>query len=128
MNPSNDNYKNEVTQEGAAQAAIFAVMVGVLTLALVNIGTEISDGFKEIVHQIGKLWMPGAQGIGPYSGKETLSLMAWLVSWAFLHAFLKKRELNHGLVLVIFLLGIALATTLIWPPVYTGLAHLIKGQ
>ena len=130
MNPPNDNYKNGVTQEGAAQAAILSIMVGVLTLAFINLGTEVSDGFKETIHQLGKLWMPGAEGIGPYSGKETLSLLAWLISWALLHILLRKRELNHRLVLVIFLFGVALATTLIWPPVYTGLAHFVinKGQ
>ena len=128
MNLANDNDKSDVIPEGAAQAAILSVIIGVLSLALVNIATEASDGFKETVHGIGKLWMPGAGGIGPYSGKETLSLVVWLISWALLHAFFKKRELNHRFVLVIFLLGIALATTLIWPPIYTGLAHFIKGQ
>ena len=128
MNLANDNDKSDVIPEEAAQAAVLSIIIGVLSLALVNIATEASDGFKETVQGIGKLWMPGAGGIGPYSGKETLSLAVWLISWALLHIFLRKRELNHGLVLVIFLLGIAMATTLIWPPVYTGLAHLIKGQ
>ena len=104
-------------KDGMAQAAMLAAMIGVLTLALVNIGTEISKAFKEWVWDLGKLWIPGAQGIGPYSGKETLMLISWLGSWALLHAILKNRELSNHLVVVLFLTGIGVATTLLWPPV-----------
>ena len=76
-----------------------------------------SEGFTTSVHRIGKLWMPGAEGIGPYSGKETLSLLVWLVSWAILHPLLRKTEWNNQVVVGIFLVGVALATTLLWPPV-----------
>ena len=127
MNPPHNYYEDESTLEGKAQAAVLSIAVGVLTLALVNLGTETFDSFKETVQGLGKLWMPGALGIGPYSGKETLSLLVWLVSWGLLAIFLRKRALNHRLVLVIFLIGIALATTLTWPPVFKGLARFVKG-
>ena len=65
-----------------------------------------------------KLWMPGAEGIGPYSGKETVGLIAWLVSWVILHFSLRHKQLNGGLWLTVFLLGIGVATTLVWPPVW----------
>ena len=113
-------------ENGTAQAAILSSAFGMLVLAVVNLGTEISDAFKNSVHAIGKLWMPGALGIGPYSGKETLALTAWLVSWFILHLILRKREWNNQVVFVVFLLLIALATTLIWPPIYVGIAETIK--
>ena len=69
---------------GEAVAALLAAMLGMLTLALVNQLTAMSAGVNVWVHSIGKLWMPGAQGIGPYSGKETLALVAWIVGWAVL--------------------------------------------
>lgn len=119
--------KTDLNQKGAAQAALFSVALGVLTLALVNLGTEFSESFKATVHQIGKLWMPGAQGIGPYSGKETLSLLVWLASWFLLHRVLRQREWNPPLVTSLFLAGIAVATTLLWPPVTHEVVHILKG-
>lgn len=109
-------------KQGAAQAAILAAMLGFLTLAVVNLGTEISSNFKTFVHSIGKLWIPGAEGIGPYSGKETLMLVAWLLSWLIFGRILKNREWNMTFVLVLFLIGIGVATTLLWPPVFGFLA------
>ena len=38
------------------------------TLAVVNVFTVASKDFNAWVHGVGKLWMPGAAGIGPYSG------------------------------------------------------------
>lgn len=66
--------------------------------------------------------MPGAQGIGPYSGKETLAALAWLGSWAVLHGALRARELNLSHWVIVFVLGVGVATTLIWPPVFAYLA------
>jgi hypothetical protein len=44
-----------------------------VALAVVNVFTAASKPFNTWVHGVGKLWMPGAEGIGPYSGKETIS-------------------------------------------------------
>ena len=101
---------------GAAIAACISVMIGLLTLSLSVLISEISESFKEWVQNVGKLWMPGAEGIGPYSGKETLGLAIWLVTWLILHALFQKKELSGGFWLVLFLIGIGIATTLVWPP------------
>lgn len=122
MSPRTDSNHN-----GAAQAALLSVALGVLTLSFVNLGTEFSKAFQGTVHQIGKLWMPGAEGIGPYSGKEMLSLVVWLGSWFLLHRVLRQREWNPRLVISLFLLGIAVATTLLWPPVTHEVVHILKG-
>ena len=115
--------KTDLNKNGAAQAAVLATMIGLLTLAVVNLATDTSKAVQNRVHDIGKLWMPGAAGIGPYSGKETLALVAWLLSWGILHFILRKKEWSNKVVIVIFLLGIAVATTLIWPPIFNGIAH-----
>ena len=115
--------KTDQQKNGAAQAAILSAMLGILTVGLVNLGTTISDHFQVFIYAIGKLWMPGAEGIGPYSGKETIALLVWFISWVVLHQLLKEREWNPQGVLIVFLFGIALATTLVWPPVFEGIAH-----
>jgi hypothetical protein len=107
---------------GIAVAALMAAMLGMLTLALVNAFTSASPAFNTWVHNVGKLWMPGAQGIGPYSGKETLALVGWLGSWVILHFVLRKQDLEVSRWLVLFLAGVGIATTLIWPPVFEYLA------
>jgi len=117
------NPKTNLEKKGAAQAALLSVMLGLVTLALINLGTAMSAGFKATVHTVGKLWMPGAQGIGPYSGKETIALVVWLVSWFVLHRILRAKEWNNNAVLAVFMAGIAVATTLIWPPVFEAIAH-----
>jgi hypothetical protein len=108
---------------GEAVAALLAAGTGLLVLALVNQIAELSDPFANWLHGIGKIWMPGAPGIGPYSGKETMALVGWLVSWAILHPVLRGREMKMSRWLVVFLVMVAVATTFIWPPVYTHFAH-----
>jgi hypothetical protein len=108
----------KVVPSGVAVAALLAAMIGMLTLAGVNQFTAISKVFNVWVHGVGKLWMPGAEGIGPYSGKETLSALAWIGSWVVLHYALRGRELSLSRWLVVFLVGVGVATTFIWPPVF----------
>lgn len=107
---------------GIAVAALMAGMLGMLALAVVNVCTAASKPFNAWVHGVGKLWMPGAEGIGPYSGKETISLVVWLGSWVLLHYALRGRDMKLSAWLVVFLAGVGVATTLIWPPVFEYLA------
>jgi hypothetical protein len=111
-----------VIPSGAAVAALLAAMLGMLALAIVNVLAEASEAFAGTVHGIGKLWMPGAAGIGPYSGKETVGLVAWMGSWVILHPVMRGKEFHLARWLVVFLIGVGVATTLLWPPVYGFLA------
>ena len=108
---------------GEAVAALLAAGIAMLTLAAINLAAELSGAFAAWLHGIGEMWMPGAAGIGPYSGKETLTLVAWVVSWVILHPRLRAREMPLSRWLVVFLVMVAVATTFIWPPVYTHFAH-----
>lgn len=115
----------ETMTNGRAVAAYWSAGIGLLTLAAVNLGTEISTAFKGSVHNIGKLWMPGAAGIGPYSGKETLALVAWLGSWLLLGFWLRWREVREPASFIGFLILLGAATTLLWPPVTHWVAGLL---
>lgn len=107
---------------GSAVAALMAAMLGMLALAVVNVFTAASKDFNAWVHGVGKLWMPGAAGIGPYSGKETIALVVWVGTWVILHFALRGRKLKLSTWLIVFLVGVGVATTLIWPPVFEYLS------
>lgn len=108
---------------GKAVAAYLSAMIGVLTLAIVNIATMASENAKEFVLNTGKFWIPAAEKIGPYSGKETIALVGWLFSWFILYFILKNKKCSEPLCFFIFLIGVIFSTMLLWPPV----THFIVG-
>lgn len=112
---------------GIAAAAILACTLGLLTLAGSHLLAEYSKAGKDWVHAWGKAWMPGAQGMGPYSGKETLALLAWFGSWILLHLWMRRKDVSLTASGVLFLMGIGLATTLLWPPVIEAVLHVLHG-
>lgn len=103
---------------GGAVAAMLSAALGLVVLALVQVRTHLNERFKEQVFDLGKSWIPNAEGIGPYSGKETLLLVAWLGSWLVLHLALRKREVPVRPAFAVFLVAILSATVLLWPPVW----------
>src|SRR5690348_873308 len=107
------NTARPLRPSGEAVAALLAAAIGMLTLAFVNQLADMSDAVNAWVHSVGKLWMPGAAGIGPYSGKETLAAAAWIVSWAILHPALRSRELTLSRWLIAFVVMVGVATTFI---------------
>lgn len=111
---------------GIAAAAVLSVAFGTLVLAVSHLLSVYSDSAKNWIHAWGR-WMPGAERIGPYSGKETLALLAWLGSWALLHLALRRRNVSLTRTGLLFLVGIGAATTLLWPPVTEAMVHWMKG-
>jgi hypothetical protein len=103
---------------GAAIAAMLSIGIGALAMAIVVGLSDASAAFNSgFVHSVGKAWVPGAQGIGPYSGKFTFFLVGWLLSWAIGHLALKNRDLDLGKWAVVSFALISLGMLLIWPPI-----------
>ncbi len=109
--------------KGAAAAAYLSASLGILALAISHLISEKSESAKKMIHGLGKLWMPGADGIGPYSGKETIELVVWLGSWVVLHFFLKDKNVSIRWSGILFLILLGIGTTLLWPPV----VHVLVG-
>jgi hypothetical protein len=107
---------------GPAAAAVLSIGIGGLLMAIV---VGISDANKpfesNVVHALGKLWVPGAAGIGPYSGKFTFFLVGWLVSWAILHVLLREKDVDLAKWLITAGVLITLGMLLVWPPMTIGL-------
>lgn len=109
---------------GAYVAAFLSASLGLLVLALVQVATRLSDSFQATVFDIGKAWIPNAQGIGPYSGKETLMLVAWIGSWVGLHYALREKVLDIRTWFGVAMGILFLATLLMWPPVWHWIEEL----
>lgn len=103
---------------GASVAALLAAAVGLLALALAQVQSERDGSFKEKMQDLGSAWIPNAEGIGPYSGKETVFLLAWLVAWVALHFGLRGRDVNVKAWFGATMAILALATVLLWPPMW----------
>ena len=101
---------------GEAVAALLSAMIGLLLMGIINFGTEASTGFNSWVFAVGKAWIPNAQGLGPYSGKETILLTGWLGSWVLLHFALRHKNIRMTIPMVIFTTGMALSTLFIYTP------------
>lgn len=107
---------HKIKKNGQAAAAILASMIGILSLAMSNLLAEISKEFKLMIYEVGKVWIPGAEGIGPYSGKETFMLVAWGLSWLILYFMLRNRNVKLSYYTITFMIGTGISTLLVWNP------------
>lgn len=106
---------------GAAAAAYLSAMSGLLAMALAHLLTTASTELQQAIFAIGRAWIPGAAGLGPYSGLETIGLVVWLGSWVLLHLAMRRQDVSTLTTGLIFLLGMVLATALFWPPIIHAL-------
>lgn len=95
---------------------MISAMIAVLSLGISNIVASLSDEAKIFIHLLGKAWIPGAQAIGPYSGKETIMLLGWGISWLVLYFSIRNKRVNLSVCTIIFMTGVGIATLLVWNP------------
>jgi len=107
----------ERTQEripnGPAAAAILSAGVGSATIGLMTTGAVISAGLKSALNW----WSPA----GPLTGKTSVGVVAWLVTWIVLHVLWKDKDVPLVRVLVVMLVLLALGVLLTFPPVFEAL-------
>ncbi|RLE00087.1 MAG: hypothetical protein DRJ13_09130, partial [Bacteroidetes bacterium] len=75
---------------GPIAAAIISSGIGSMFIGLMTTGAVLSPGLKNLLN----LWNPA----GPLTGKTTVGILAWLISWFFLNSSLKDKdyELNKA--------------------------------
>ena len=105
-----------IKKNGQVAAAMIAAMIGVLSLGVSHMISVLSEDAKLFIHQVGKAWIPGAEGIGPYSGKESFMLIGWGISWLILYFALRNRDVKLSYYTLLFMIGISIATLLVWTP------------
>jgi hypothetical protein len=110
---------------GEAIAAFISPVIGLLAFSIANMVWDATrwDPARDISPlylAIGS-WIPYSNKIGPYAGKETILLVGWLGAWLFLHLLLRKRDLSVAPWAIAFVVGIAIAALLLWPPLIEAL-------
>lgn len=93
-----------------ASAAFVSSGIGCLVIGLMVTTAEMSEGFKNALNWVNP--------VGPLSGKTTVGVVAWLVSWAILHFLWKDKEVNFNKTFIITLVLIGLGFLFTFPPVF----------
>lgn len=112
---------------GPAAAALISAGMGCLMMMVTQHLVSLSKDLEKIVWDIGS-WIPGSHNanklygeIGSYSGKETILLISWLVSWVVLHHLWRNQNIRvQTMFFWIFVLFIA-ATVMSWHPLFSYL-------
>lgn len=117
---------NPPKASGEAAAALISAAIGCVTMMVTH---HLSDADKskateKVVHALGK-WIPGSANpdpmwgnIGSYTGKETMLLVGWFVSWAILYTVLKDKPIKTSTIFF-WLIGLmTLATVMCWHPLF----------
>jgi len=92
-------------------AGIASATVGIFVV-LNEISTEVNGFLKfDASFGIGK-------GVGPLSGKVTLGVIAFVISWVVLHFALRGKEVNFNRWLGIALVFVFVGFALTFPPVF----------
>ncbi len=105
--------EGEAVHSGPVVAATLAPLLGFFTLMVTHHISRLTMGLDQLVHSYG-YWIPGSTGSGPdgsigsYSGKETLALFVWLVSWLVFHLLWKRQDFAIVRWLPVFLSFLAL--------------------
>lgn len=85
---------------GPVAAVLLATGIGSLVLAILVVWAEASESFADSLAY--------SDRVGPLSGKTIWAVVAFLVSWAGLHAVLRRRDVNLHTVWLITLVLLAL--------------------
>lgn len=97
--------QDENVKMGPVAAALIAGGIGSTMLGLMTTGAVISSGLKTFLN----LWDPA----GPLTGKTTMAVLTWLISWAFLNSKLKDKDydLDKAFKTTLILIGIGVFFT-----------------
>jgi hypothetical protein len=109
---------------GSAAAALISVGIGCFMMMVVHHLAETSIEIDTFIWRLGK-WIPGSDTgnklwgtIGSYTGKETILLISWLVSWFIFHNLLKHKQVKTRTIFLWAFGLIVAATVMTWQPLF----------
>lgn len=95
---------------GPAVAVVIATGIGALVLGIFTLLSEASESVHE--------FLEFSERVGPLSGKTVFGAGAFLLSWGGLHFALRDREVDWRPVITVFLVLLAVALVLTFPPFF----------
>lgn len=95
---------------GPVAAALLAGGIGAAVLGLVTTLSEASSGIGAALN-----WY---NPVGPLSGKTSLAVIVFFLSWLLLHFSMRGKEVNFSRISTIAFILLAIGLLLTFPPVF----------
>jgi hypothetical protein len=112
------------SNSGPAAAALISAGIGCFTMMVTHHLSDTSKATEKIVWNLGT-WIPGSKtdnelwgNIGSYTGKETMLLVGWLVSWPILYAIWKHKSVKSRTIFFWMFALLIAATAMCWHPLF----------
>ena len=109
---------------GPAAAAVISAAIGCFTMMVTHHLSDTSKAIETTVWNLGT-WIPGSKtgdelwgNIGSYTGKETMLLVGWLVSWPILHTLWKNKNIKSRTIFFWMFSLLIAATAMCWHPLF----------
>jgi hypothetical protein len=115
---------NPPAVSGPAAAALISAAIGCFTMMVAHHLSDTSKAREKFIWALGS-WIPGSHNpdpvwgnIGSYTGKETILLIGWLVSWAILYPLLKNKQVKAKTIFFWMFVLLIAATAMSWHPLF----------
>jgi hypothetical protein len=125
--------KNSPKFSGNAAAAFISAGIGAFTMMVTHHLGDTSKERDKLIWNLGS-WIPGSKtddalygNIGSYTGKETMLLVGWLVSWLFLSLIWRDRQVKASTILFWMFATFMAATMMSWHPLFPYLPLMPRG-
>ncbi|WP_293360025.1 MULTISPECIES: hypothetical protein [unclassified Microcoleus] len=112
------------SNSGPAAAALISAGIGCFTMMVSHHLGDISKEINEMLWSLGT-WIPGSKtgnemwgNIGSYTGKETMLLIGWLVSWPILYAIWKNKSVKSRTIFFWMFALLMASTAMSWHPLF----------
>jgi hypothetical protein len=99
-----------ITMDSAVSAAFIASGIGSVVLGLTIIGAETNAALKT--------FLTFNAGVGPLSGKTTVTVIAFVLSWVILHFIFRSRPIKLATGFTISVILVIVGLLLTFPPVF----------
>ena len=106
----------ETKPNGPVAAAFIAAGIASLVLGLFVTLNEMSKDVNTFLKFDASFGI--GSGVGPLSGKVTLAVIAFVISWVVLHLALRGKEVDFRKAFAIALILVALGFALTFPPIF----------